>query len=160
MGAMASQITSVSIVYSPVCSGTDQRKHHWLRITGFCEGNSPGTGEFPAQKASNPENVSIWWRHRVIYHFMCRFGFQCSSWVERPSCPRSPVITCTDALMAMRQRSCRVNAVERIHNPVLSKAFFPPLRQEHWQRPRTGLGWRSGSAPPIVSQSPRTSQLW
>ena len=27
MSAMASQITSVSIVYSTVCSGTDQRKH-------------------------------------------------------------------------------------------------------------------------------------
>ena len=26
-------------------------------------GNSPVTGEFPAQMASNAENVSIWWRH-------------------------------------------------------------------------------------------------
>ena len=26
-------------------------------------GNSPGTGEFPAQMASYAENVSIWWRH-------------------------------------------------------------------------------------------------
>ena len=34
-----------------------------LCIAGLCEGNSPGTGEFPAQKASNAENVSIWWRH-------------------------------------------------------------------------------------------------
>ena len=34
-----------------------------LRVTGFCEGNSPVTGEFPAQRASNAENVSIWWRH-------------------------------------------------------------------------------------------------
>ena len=34
-----------------------------LRETGLCEGNSPGTGEFPAQKASNAENVSIWWHH-------------------------------------------------------------------------------------------------
>ena len=34
-----------------------------LRVTGLCAGNSPGTGEFPAQKASNEENVSIWWRH-------------------------------------------------------------------------------------------------
>ena len=25
-----------------------------------------GTGEFPAQMASNAENVSIWWRHRVL----------------------------------------------------------------------------------------------
>ena len=34
-----------------------------LRVTGHCEGNSPVTGEFPAQKTSNAENVSIWWRH-------------------------------------------------------------------------------------------------
>ena len=34
-----------------------------LRVTGLCVGNSPLTGEFPAQMASNVENVSIWWRH-------------------------------------------------------------------------------------------------
>ena len=33
------------------------------RVTGLCEGNSRVTGEFPAQKASNAENISIWWRH-------------------------------------------------------------------------------------------------
>ena len=33
------------------------------RVTGLCAGNSPGTGEFPAQMASYAENVSIWWRH-------------------------------------------------------------------------------------------------
>ena len=38
-----------------------------LRVTGLCEGNSPGTGEFPAQKASKAENVSIWWRHHVAH---------------------------------------------------------------------------------------------
>ena len=31
-------------------------------VTGLCAGNSPVTGEFPAQMASNAENVSIWWR--------------------------------------------------------------------------------------------------
>ena len=34
-----------------------------LRVIGLCVGNSPVTGEFPAQKVSNAENVSIWWRH-------------------------------------------------------------------------------------------------
>ena len=34
-----------------------------LRVTGLCAGNSPVTGEFPTQRASNAENVSIWWRH-------------------------------------------------------------------------------------------------
>ena len=37
-----------------------------LRVTGLCAWNSPGTGEFPAQKASNAENVSIWWRHHGV----------------------------------------------------------------------------------------------
>ena len=34
-----------------------------LRVTGLCEGNSPVTGEFPAQRASDAENDFIWWRH-------------------------------------------------------------------------------------------------
>ena len=36
-----------------------------LRVTGLCVRNSPVTSEFPAQMASNAENVSIWWRHHV-----------------------------------------------------------------------------------------------
>ena len=36
------------------------------RVTGLCAGNSPGTGEFPAQMVSNAENVFIWWRHHAI----------------------------------------------------------------------------------------------
>ena len=34
-----------------------------LRVTGLCAGNSPETGDIPAQMASDAENVSIWWRH-------------------------------------------------------------------------------------------------
>ena len=34
-----------------------------FHITGLCAGNSPVTGEFPAQRANNVENVSIWWCH-------------------------------------------------------------------------------------------------
>ena len=39
------------------------KKTSKLLVTGLCAGNSPVTGEFPPQKASNAENVSIWWRH-------------------------------------------------------------------------------------------------
>ena len=42
------------------------KKTSKLRVTGLCEGNSPVTGEFPAQRSSNAENVSIWWRHHEI----------------------------------------------------------------------------------------------
>ena len=41
------------------------KKTSKLRVTGLCGGNSPVTGEFPAQRASNTENISIWWRHHV-----------------------------------------------------------------------------------------------
>ena len=43
--------------------GRRSKKTSKFRVTGLCAGNSPGTGEFPAQMASNAENVSIWWRH-------------------------------------------------------------------------------------------------
>ena len=51
------------------------KKTSKLRVTGLCAGNSPGTGEFPAQMASYAENVSIWWRHHeeiapTTYNFL------------------------------------------------------------------------------------------
>ena len=39
------------------------KKTSKLRVTGLCAENSLVTGEFPAEMASNTENVSIWWRH-------------------------------------------------------------------------------------------------
>ena len=49
------------------------KKTSKLRVTGLCAGNSPETGEFSAQMASNTENVSIWWRHHEAQAvlFMC-----------------------------------------------------------------------------------------
>ena len=49
MHAIASQITTLTIVYSTVYSGADQRKH-----------------ESSASLACNVENVSIWWCHHAI----------------------------------------------------------------------------------------------
>ena len=39
--------------------GADQKIHQSSASLAFV----PGTGEFPAQRASSAENVSIWWRH-------------------------------------------------------------------------------------------------
>ena len=44
------------------------KKTSKLRAIGLCAGNSSETGEFPAQRTSNAENVSIWWRHHVQTH--------------------------------------------------------------------------------------------
>ena len=38
-----------------------------LRVTALCAGKSPVAGEFPAQRASNTENVSISWRHHAFF---------------------------------------------------------------------------------------------
>ena len=66
MGAMASQITNLTIVYSSK-----------LRVTGLCAGNSPVTGEFPALMASNAENVSIWWRNVSQQRNLRKFAITC-----------------------------------------------------------------------------------
>ena len=51
-----------------------------LRVTGLCAGTSSVTCDFPAQMASNAENVSIWWRHHVYssnaLHCVCVFAHQ------------------------------------------------------------------------------------
>ena len=61
MGAMTSKITGVSMVCSTVCLGADQRKHQCSASLAFM--NSQVTDEFPSQRTSNTENVSILWRH-------------------------------------------------------------------------------------------------
>ena len=52
------------------------KKTSKLRVTGLCAGNSPGTGEIPAQMVSNAENVSIWRRHHVeeAWHHFSQMG--------------------------------------------------------------------------------------
>ena len=60
MSTMASQITSLTIVYLTIYSRRKSKETSKLCVTGLCEGNSPVTGEFPAQRASNVEIVSIY----------------------------------------------------------------------------------------------------
>ena len=63
MSAMVSQITGITILYSTDYSRCRSKKTSKFRVTGLCQWNSPVTGEFPAQRTSNTETVSIWWRH-------------------------------------------------------------------------------------------------
>ena len=58
MSMMASQIISVSIFGSAICSGRS-KKTSKLHITGLCEENPPVTGGFHSQRDSNAENVLI-----------------------------------------------------------------------------------------------------
>ena len=62
------------------------KKTSKLRVTGLCARNSPEAGEFPAQRASNTENVSIWWRHHG------RHGSLIEGWGPEPVPMRSKPI--------------------------------------------------------------------
>ena len=63
MSAMGSEITGRLF-------RRKSKKTSKLRVIGLCEGNSPVTGEFPAQRASNAENISIWWRHHGMADYV------------------------------------------------------------------------------------------
>ena len=62
MTTMASQITSLTIVYSTFIETQIKENTKAPRLCPLC-GEFTGPGEFPAQRASYAENVSIWWRH-------------------------------------------------------------------------------------------------
>ena len=49
------------------------KKTSKLRATGLCAGNSPVTGEFPAQMASNAENVSIF-DDVIMKQYQCQWS--------------------------------------------------------------------------------------
>ena len=58
ISAMASQITSPTIVYSIVYSGADQRKHQSPASMAFVRG-------IHQWSVNSPHNISIWWRHHA-----------------------------------------------------------------------------------------------
>ena len=61
MSTIASRISSLNITQSFIQAQIKENiktPRHWP-----CAGNSPATGEFPTQMATNAENVSIWWCH-------------------------------------------------------------------------------------------------
>ena len=76
MGAMASQITGVSIVFSTVCSGADQRKHQSSALLVFVRGihrwpvNSPHKG--PVTRKMFPFDDVI-----MIYHKQATIRYAC-----------------------------------------------------------------------------------
>ena len=65
ISTMVSQITSLTIVYSTVYSGADQRKYQSSASVAFVRGINRW---MTAQRASNAENVSIWCRPHAAHH--------------------------------------------------------------------------------------------
>ena len=92
MSAMASQITGVSIVYSTVRSGVDQRKY---QSSVTLRGGFTGYRWLPAQRVSNAKNVSMSWRHHDWYHDNAKCdAYKCHTddMGTLPHCANSPNI--------------------------------------------------------------------
>ena len=100
MTTMASQITSLMVVYSTVYSDADQRKHQssaslafvsWWRhqmetfsaLLALCAGNSPVSGEFPTQRPVTPSFDVFFDLHLIKRLSKHSRGW----WFETLSCP-------------------------------------------------------------------------
>ena len=69
MGTMASQTTTLMIVYSTLIHAQIKENIKAPRHWPLC-GNPPVTGELPTEKTSNAKNVSIWWHHGHLLFFL------------------------------------------------------------------------------------------
>ena len=67
MGAMASQITSLTIVYSTVYSGAHQRKHPSSASLAFVRGIHRGPGNSPHKWLVTRKMFPFDWRHHVSW---------------------------------------------------------------------------------------------
>ena len=66
------------------------KKTSKLRVIDLCAGNSLVTGEFPAQRASNAENVSIWWRLHAKASDTQSHGYKILWWDPVHGCTANP----------------------------------------------------------------------
>ena len=82
MGAIASQITSLTIVYSTFYSGADQSKHQSSASLAFVWGIRRGPVNSPHKWPVTQEKVSIWWRRHV--------AISCKSFYYRCPIPVNP----------------------------------------------------------------------
>ena len=160
MSAMASQITSHTIVYSTVYSGVDQRTHLSSASLAFVW----GIHRWPV--ASNAENVFIWWRHHAVWKIsyfnskaeVCSCGryYQyvgiCSDYGLEPI-RRHAIIGTDDVIFCWRMYASlgRIYSVKMSSVVQITSVHFTPLPVVKV----TSLDWsiigsRDGLAQPIV----------
>ena len=129
MGAIASQIISLTIVYLTVYSDADQRKHQSSASVAFVCGihRWPVHSAHKCEMASNAGDVSIWWRHHAVSSHSSRTG--CFRWDYRSAASHRCVL-CRVALAAEETGTTdsRYSAVEYIeHNLKWRKLNFVPV---------------------------------
>ena len=79
---MASQITSLTIVYLSVYSAADQRKHQSSASLAYVWGIHRWPVNSPHKGPVTRKNVSIWWRHHEPIVSCLWLNFQISSFTD------------------------------------------------------------------------------
>ena len=98
MSAMASQITSLTIVYSTVYSGADQRKHQTSASLAFVWGIHRGPDKWPVTRRMFPfDDVIMDWLVHIPPHLARIFFFR-----NFPSASTSSTITRQDYVWERR----------------------------------------------------------
>ena len=119
MSAMASQITSLTIVYSTVYTGADQRKHQSSASLAFVRGIHRWPVNSPHKGPVNEENVSIWRRLHAENTSLMR-SWRVMTW--RPSCNMSlpePMFTQIYVAIWRHYRPQRVNKLNALKSSEL-----------------------------------------
>ena len=70
MGAIASQITSLTIIYLTIYSDADQRKHQSSASLAFVQGIHRGPVNSPHKWPVTRKMFSFWWRPHVISYMI------------------------------------------------------------------------------------------
>ena len=104
-----------------------------LRVTGLCAGNSPMTDEFPAQRASNAQNDSIWWRHHAFTYFRNILWLSSGQNFADIILKRNVLNECFCAWFKFQQVWCPVgNKLTWVH--FIGYGLVPPMEQAiTWQ---------------------------
>ena len=82
------------------------KKTSKVHITGLCEGYPLVTGGFPSQKASNMENIFIWWHHHEGFvWFWLQFQIVRFMWLISPYSS----VTCVSMKTSIRVQCMSLN---------------------------------------------------
>ena len=121
MSATVSQITHVSMFVQPFVQAQIKENikapRHWPLW-----GNPPVTGGFPSERASDAENVSIWWRHHALYNyfqnFMCSKTYRHEIYTAQIKmvCSKCHITFQTFAVITMAERQQKVQTISNTQN--------------------------------------------
>ena len=112
------------------------KKTSKFRVTGLCEGNSPVTGEFPAQRANNVEIISIWWRYHEPFEGHISFGRVPEGFTDDKSTLVHVMVWCHPTPRHYNLTQCRTRSASPYDTAM------PQYQWAHWPFEKINKMWK------------------